>query len=227
MSTFKQIQDDVLDLCQELQAQTDFTLKRVKRLINRGQIDFARKTKCIESDVSITTVANQAEYSYSDASDLQYFITIDHVRYIQSASDVGDVLKPYPGGWSALPKTMIYGTPTKYWHRKIFNRQGLKIGTWPIAGTSSLTLKVYGSILPTAEMSADGDYPQIADQYHDALVDYAVWRSFELYSHSNGAWANKAFAHKTLYENLVNELAMDSASVDTEPAVIQNAYGDY
>ena len=207
MSTFNQLQDDTLDLCQEIAAQTDFTMTKVKRQINRGYYDFVKRTACIQDVIDITTVADQESYTASDAANLAYVYKPWLVRYIEYDEDAGslvdergDVLKPYHGGVSALPDVKYTGTPTHYWTRGVHTRGEFEIGTSPICSSSDRVIRVYAFMFPTADLSSDSDQPLMKEAWQDALVNYAVWKLHLPYVHLNKAWHQKAMEHKYYYE---------------------------
>ena len=203
--TFNQIQDDVLDLCQEIQGQTDFTLKRVKHLINKGYYDFARRAKCIEKTVDITTVANQETYTFADAANLAYIYHIHTVKYIDDSTKFGVPLSPYPGGYANLPENKIYGTPVYYYTKMANDYAGVTIGTYPICSSSSETIRIVGFSFPQAELSADGDVPHIKPGWRDALTYYTVSRLFRMYEHLNPRWERKANTNWALYMDIVQD----------------------
>lgn len=181
--TFKQMQDDVLDLCQELQRQTDFTLKRVKRMINRGYYDFVKKTDALVGTFSFTTVANQVTYSSSDLTSFAHVYKILHVKYLEAPDEFGRILKPYPGGYTGLPKLQSTGIPDFYYTLGIGTPGVRKIGTYPIIATSSETLEVLAYYSPSTELSADTDESLIEDEFRESFVFYAVSRLFSMYGH--------------------------------------------
>lgn len=229
---FKQLQDDVLDYCQELQGSVGFTLTRVKNQINRGYYDFVRRTKCIQTEVTVDTVANQFSYQLDP-----WFYKIEHVRYIEdasadvlsgSASEIGEVLHPYPGGFASLPKNKEYGNPTWYWVRAADDRTKGEIGTVPIVNTSSYTIKIWLSIFPQSDMSTDATVPRIKEAWQDALVHFAVWKLFDSYSHLNAAYLTKSLNHKQQYFELVVD-ANENMFIGTDDVYpqVQDSYFDY
>jgi len=198
MSTFKNLQDDTLDLCQELQGRTDFTLTRIKRLINQGYYDFVRKTRILKDYDDITTVANQTSYDLSDQD-----IEVLSVKYVSDSGSL--LLKPYPGGWSNIPTATTYGTPEFYWYKNINTRSGGKIGTEPTINTSDNTLRIWVSKMFDSELSANDDVPELKLEYHDALVYYATWRLYAIYGHLNEAWSSKTLTFKNLYDGIIKD----------------------
>ena len=238
MSTFLQLQTDSIDLLHELVNQPTYTVAKLKGYINRGNILFARKTKCIEGTTTITTVANQVEYDQSDAAGLANLSIPYQVRYIDG-TEAGRPLKPYPGGYTNLPKEYSYGDPIYYWVRNVHAAtttapaayQGIRIGTIPIAGTSAKTISVDGFMRPTV-LSADADTPEIQPEWHDALVYYAVSRMFGMFGHLRRAWENKSLLYLKMFDDLVNESNVFMINQSDEPIESVDVYhqmdgGDY
>lgn len=187
MPTYKQLQDITIDNCQELQGITDFSREKVKYYLNRAQQDFVRKTHCLEKYFDFTTVANQEAYTLDNA-----VYKVHHVRYIvDPTNEFGEALQPYPGGYSALPKTRSFGTPYYYWTRYDNTRGTSEFGTFPIVPVASEVLRVWCSYYPT-DMSADGDISTIKEPWHDAMMLYAVWSLHKIYSHKNPSIRQKA-----------------------------------
>jgi len=225
--TFKQMQDEVLDLSQDLQKQTDFTLTRVKAAINRGYRAFVRATDCIPDIFSFTTVANQATYTSSDVANWAYAYKVIGAKYVEDSSEFGRVLKPYPGGYYRLPREKSYGEPLYYYILGTDGTQTLKeIGTYPIIDASSETLEVQAYRYPTADLSADGDEPTIPDEYREALSFYALWKLFSAYGHQNPSWRGKALDNKAFYQELVDSYKFENADIDIGNVRVSNVFPD-
>jgi len=178
--TFLELQTDAIDLLHELVNQPTYSLAKLKGYINRGNSIFVRKTKSIEGSISITTVANQFEYTETDAATLANLAIPFQVLYIDG-TEVGRTLKPWPGGYTNLPKEYSYGEPYYYWIRNVHAQsvastpayKGIRIGTWPIASTASKTIKIDG-FMRAMTLTGNTDEPEIQPEWHDALVYYAV-----------------------------------------------------
>ena len=236
--TFLELQTDAIDLLHELLNQPTYSLAKLKGYINRGNIIFARKTKCIEGTVSITTVANQFEYTQADAAALANLTIPYQVRYIDG-SEVGDPLKTWPGGYTNLPEEYSYGDPTYYWVRNVHAQSvavtpaytGIRIGTWPIAGTSAKTISIDGFMRP-ATLTDDTDEPEIQPEWHDALVYYAVSRMFGMFGHLRREWENKSLLYLKMFNNEVREGNEFMINQSDEPIESVDVYhqmdgGDY
>jgi len=223
--TFKQLQDDTLNLTQELADVAGFTLDVVKRQINRGYRAFVRKTGCIEDVVNITTVAQQQWYTSSDAANIAFMYKINAVRYVDS--DLGRILRPYPGGYDNLPKTKQYGVPDWYVTQRFSTKGKQRIGSWKIENAGSKVLEVKALMFPTADLSADADQADIIDDFTDAIIWYAVWQLFSQYSHIKREWRAKALGHKALFDGAISEyIALTFMEGAGEAPQILDAYGD-
>jgi hypothetical protein len=228
--TFKEMQTDALDLLQEIQNHPQYSLVKLKGYLNRGNITFARKTKCIEGTVDITTVANQFEYDESDAAGLANLMIPYHVRYVDG-TETGRQLKTWAGGFTNLPKTYSYGTPHYYWFRNVHAATvtaptayiGVRFGTWPIAGTSAKTIKIYGFMRPSILVS-DGDKSEIQLEWHDAPVYYAVSRMYGMVGHLNKSWSNKAREYMGEFERMVGEANEFMINQSDEPIETEDVY---
>lgn len=228
--TFKNMQDLVIDNCQDLQKFTDFTRTKVSAYINRGYFDFVKRTKCITDTIDITTVADQESYSASDAANLAYVYHVYEVRFIDNLSgstpqEYGDKLMPYPGGHAGLPETWDTGTPRYYWLLGANTEDSFEIGTYPICSTSDYVLRVFAYMYPTSEMSSDSDEPIIGDAYRYSLVDFACWKLFKMYSHRDREFKYRYGEHKQEYLEAVSD-AMTAMFTDSEDDfhVVQNVY---
>lgn len=229
--TFKRLQDDVIDLCQELQKNTDLTITKIKNVINRGYYDFVKQTYAITNTIDITSVADKISYTSSDAANLAYVYKPYQVRWIQSGvTERGKVLQPFPGGHANLPQRYEYGIPSHYVITQVHTRGNIALQTYPIDSASGNTIRVYAFMFPTADLSGATDQPLIKEAWQDALVKYAVWQLFSQYGHTNPAFRAKSLEYKSFYMEDV-EIAKESMfteSMDDYPEIIDvyNTYGD-
>lgn len=209
--TFKEIQDLTLDQLQDVQKELDVTLTKIKKYINRAYFDFCKRTGCLQDSYDVTTVANQLAYDVSAA----LYLKIEHVRYIADSSEVGEPLRPYPGGFANLPREKSYGKPYWYWIRYANQRDSMEIGTWPIANVADKTLRVFGQDIPTA-LSDNADVPLVKEPYQDALVTGAVWMMTKAYAHKNRALRGKALDARTEYFEAVAEARIDFSTISDD-----------
>jgi len=221
--TFKQLQDEVLDYCQELQSITDFSITKVKRFINRAQLDFIRQTKCKQLDIDITTVANQVSYTSSDAANLAFAFDVFEVRY-DDGTEWGNKLTFRDH--VTLPEQYQYGRPYEYWITGNHSKGNFTIGTFPIISVSSNTLRVSAFVYPLVDLSANTDEPVIEDAWQDALPEYAAYRLFKIYSHRDKAFVYRSREHKAEYQNYVEDYNYRAIKQSDEITSIIDVYGD-
>ena len=228
--TFLEMQTDAIDLLHELQNQPTYSSTKLKGYINRGNVTFARKTKCIEGTVSITTVAEQFEYDESNAAALANLAIPYQVRYVDG-TETGRPLKTWPGGYTNLPKVYSYGNPNYYWVRNVHAQTrtdpaayvGIRVGTWPIAGTSDKTIKIDGFFRPVTLVN-DAAESEIQPEWHDAPVFYAVSRMFGMFGHLRVAWAKKSLFYMSEFERMVGEANEFMINQSDEPIEIEDVY---
>jgi hypothetical protein len=224
--TFSEMQTDAKDLVHELVNAGQYSDTKLKHYINRGNLEFVKRTRCIEDYIDITTVENQFEYTESDASDLQYVYLPYQFRYITGATEVGEKLRPYPGGYTGLPKTKEYGDPSYYWvinsHTK--NRSnpasftGIRLGTWPIIGTAGNTLRVDAFFWPRT-LSGDADVPEYKEAWHDAPVYWAAYRLFFMFGHLRQSWYQKSGDMKKIFDEYVTMASQETMENDDGPFI--------
>jgi len=228
--TFLEMQTDALDLLQEVQAHGQYSATKLKHYLNQGNLAFARKTKCIEVTVDITTVAEQFEYDSSDAAGLITLMIPYQFRYVDG-TEMGEPLKPYPGGYTNLPKVYSYGKPFYYWIRNIHAATvaapsayvGVRVGTWPICDTADKTLRIDGFMRPTV-LSADAHISEIQPEWHDAVVYYAVSRIFSMFAHLQPEWGRKATFYLSEFERMVAEANEFMIIQNDEPMELPDVY---
>ncbi len=213
----------------EMVAQTDSTNTQysdslLNTRINRGYRDFVRRTKCFETSEPITTVANQLEYRQGTAYTTEFF-QIHTVRHIIDASnEVGEPLKPYPGGYNNLPRIKAFGKPYHYIVRFPHQVNNTRLIFWPIPATSGETIEISGyNFAP--DLTGDNDIPKIKESFHEALVFYTVWKILFPYAHKSAIAMAKMNQAKQDYFDLVSEAMQEfSQSNDDEPNMTIDVY---
>lgn len=228
-TTFKNMQDDVLLLTQELQGKTDFNLVVIKRQINRGCRNFIKDTDCIFDILSFTTVANQLLYDSSDFANFAYaYKIVEPVKYItDSSAEFGKILLPYPGGRARLPKNLAHGEPEYYYTLGMSSNNKRQIGTYPVIDVSSETLEVPVYRYQISDLSLDASEPEFDDEYREAPIFYAVWKIFSFYSHLSPSWRAKAIEHKQLYDEVVLQFKFNNLEDDLGQQQVTDVYADY
>ena len=165
-SSFKEIQDRVLDLISKSDATTR---NRIKNWINMGYHDFMLREvwPFREATGTLNLVAGTQEYDLST-----FFSDIDEQNItsvtLQGAQQTKLVYWPFQQLRANQPDFDAEGSavPTRY-----YIKSG-KIGFWPVpAGTYEVFIDYYS--VPT-ELSNDSDTPSIPVAYRESLVHYAL-----------------------------------------------------
>lgn len=217
--TFKQLQDQLLDYLQEIQAIIDVTPDKMKHYINRGYYKFVKDARAMQSEYTLTFAANTVSYATED-----YWLGVEHVRYNDDTTNkIGLPLDPYPGGYAGLPETKVFGKPRFYWLRSPHSRTKGELGLWPIQSESA-TVKVWAYTSPTSDLSADGDVPLVKEVWHEALVDWATFQLFLIYSHRNPAFLQRAQLHKANYDRWVAEATYEMSELSGDPQPTYDIY---
>jgi len=228
--TFLQMQTDAIDLLHELDKHPAYTLTKLKHYINQGCVVFARRTRCIEGTVDITTVANQFEYTEADAATLANILIPYHIRYVDG-TETGRPLKPWPGGFTNLPKQYSYGVPYFYWLRNVHAASrtaptaytGVRFGTWPICATAAKIIRVIAFMKPTV-LVADADVVEFKEDWHDAPVHYAVYRMYQMFAHLRPGWDKKAKEHIAIFDRIVSDAIEDMCIQSDDPIETEDVY---
>lgn len=147
--------------------------------LNDAQEEFARETKWFKYSLSLSTVANQAEYDFPDGASAQV-LTVDWVRL-----DDRDL---YPlrgqsmldrGNWAWRDQQ---GTPTHWFLRGV-----AKIRLWPTPTAASANgLDLFGTGLPPV-VTNNQDQFYIPNGYDPALLAYAKMMATRKDAHGEGA----------------------------------------
>lgn len=166
ISTFKDIQDRVLD---QLSKSDATTRNRVKNWINMGYSDFVLREMWPfrETTGTLTTVAGTQETDLSDT-----FTDLDEQNItsvaLQGANQRKIVYWPYTQLRAANPDFDYHaqGVPERY-----YLKSG-KIGLWPVPNDAYTIFIDYVKV-PT-ELSADADTPMMPVGYRESLMHYAL-----------------------------------------------------
>lgn len=203
---------------------THFADSVINTRIDRAQEDFARRTKMLRTEDSITTVANTFKYDMSTLIATN-FISLDHVRYVDDATnDVGDILRPFPGGYRNLPKSKQFGTPSFYVHRFPHTRLTAEFIAWPIPDTSSKTITMQGAYAPAA-LADDSAVSTIPVIYHDAMAYHAAYMLLSVHMRRSGLDVNKVQWMKNEYLEIIEQASFEDArDTNDEPDQVIDVY---
>lgn len=174
-STYKEIQDNVLDLLGKADSSTR---NRVKKWINLGQNDFVLRELWPFREVTdtITTIAGTQEYTLSSE-----FTDIDASNIIsvaiQGASQKKLTYWPFNQLRAYKPDFDQDASAVP----QIYYVKAGKIGFWPVPN-DAYTVAVDYYKLPT-ELSSDSDTSIIPVSYRDALIHYALSMEHDYNTH--------------------------------------------
>jgi len=138
-----------------------WTDAELNRFINDGERDVAIKSLCLESILSKTTTASTRTIDI-------YRVKVLHIEYIPASGTPIGLVKIIP---KQLGHLNLNTTIPQYWFP-----WAKKIGIEPLPD-AAYDLNVYVASLPTIEMSADTDEPQIPDEFQELIIQYAIWKA--------------------------------------------------
>lgn len=196
--------DELVTEVRSLIGQTDSTNTQFSNTVIETQIyeglrDFSRRTHVLEDTEDISTTANQLEYTWTSK-----FLKLSQVRYIYTSGDVGQILKPYPGGDNALPETVQYGKPYWYVLRGAHDTSEQKLIAWPVPDVSSKTIRITG-YLEHGNLLTGSNEPDMMKAYHIGIAYFAAWKVSMRYSHKSTLARQKAFDLRNMYLDVVND----------------------
>lgn len=184
------------------------------RYFNEAEAIFARRTHCLISDAeefcTLTTEAGKAKYALSDKIIYILDIVDENGLPVRSRSR------------NRVPSASFPGKPT------IFTADsGYKaVRLYPIPDdTYTYTMTVAHK--PTKKLIHLKQSPQIPEEYHSALIDYAVYRAL-LNNGPEGGDTTAAGPFKTEWELALRDAKRDSYHMRASPnaAVMNNWTGE-
>ena len=147
----------------------------LEQFINEGYLLFSSRARTCKAKKYIVTVADQTTYLLSGA------LTTETTNASNNLVEVIECF--YESGTDKWRLRSIKDTEQLYWETlsndspQAFDLQygNKKIEVYPKVSNSSENIWIYGVWLPN-ELSADSDEPQIPNNYHQALCDYAIFK---------------------------------------------------
>lgn len=130
----------------------------IKRLLNKGQKDIARKTFVLDSTYTTNSVAGTATYGFSNEFAL---------GGIKQVSYDGTEIRPR----TSPELDTSQGTPAEY-----YILEGT-LGVYPVPDSAKV-IKVLAYEIPD-DMTTNGSISPIPDEWQDLILDYALWRGFQ------------------------------------------------
>lgn len=170
MSTFLQLQDAVLSDLNLTTASASSERTRVSRYLNEGY-------RTLLADPSLGRIRDSTTTISALAGTAEYTVTASKILYIRDATNdlrltevsLGDLRTLDPGNDST-------GNPTHYAIRKT-SATTLGVRLWPIP-SENVTLDV-DILAAITDLSANGDVPVFASEFHHILETYARMREYE------------------------------------------------
>lgn len=134
------------------------------RYFNEAETIFARRTHCLVSDeepfCTLTTEAGKSKYALSDK-----------VIYIMDIVDENGVPVRHRGR-NRVPTRGVSGKPLVYTADSAY--KGVRLYPTP---DKAYTLSMNLAHKPTKKLSHLKQSPQIPEEYHSSLIDYAVYKA--------------------------------------------------
>ena len=140
-----------------------WTDTEIKSWINEGYKQFCMATKIVK-DMFIKTVA----IGIKEKSIETEFVQIDRIEWKNAAGDVTELL-PMPIEDVDFSSDAESGIPVNY-----YLRSGNVIGIEPTTDAAG-TLQLYFSYIPA--VLGDNDSPLFPSMFHNALVEFALWKA--------------------------------------------------
>jgi len=137
--------------------------------LNEGQADFATRTLSVRNTKTIVLNAGTAVYSLPAGTIRILRVTHDKKPLYQENEPRLDRLDPtWESAVAATPKAYLYG---------LDGAEKIKFHPAPDATAAGKTLTVSVATIP-ADLVTDVDVSDIPDEYHHALILYALSRAF-------------------------------------------------
>jgi len=133
----------------------------LNRFINEAERDIATKTGCLESVDSGTTSSGSRTVAFSGYK-------VKYVEYVGANGPIGlqrITLKH-------LGHAQVTDTTPQYWAQ-----WGTNLIIEPLPPATPYTLTLYVSDFPAGDMAADTDEPSIPSEYHEDIIQFALFRT--------------------------------------------------
>jgi hypothetical protein len=142
-----------------------WTDAELKRWLNEGERDIAAKAECIENvDTGVVIPTTTRVVPFSGYK----------VKYVEHVPTAGAPIGLQKINMKQLGKLPFNGVIPQYWFQ-----WGSTVGNCiiidPYPATATGTLNIYVADYPVNEMYDDTDEPQVPYEFHELIVDYAVY----------------------------------------------------
>lgn len=187
-----------------------WTQEEIRAFLNQGQLEFVKKTLCLETDATENSVSGTQQYTLPT----NYFKLKQpggvfwNTGSNQSELDFVEIARS-----NRLANT-VTGTPEYFW---LWRNE---LWLYPIPGTTANNMIQIFYVKKPATMTVDGDTPDIDDAYHEALVFFAASRCLMV----DNAPAWKTFWN--LWLDQVADAAYDVMNETEGPSNTINVYNE-
>lgn len=172
---------------------------QLRRWINEGARDMARRTRQLEDTTTISTVAGTGEYTLP--------ATVLEVRGAYYAPGDGRQVPLIARAWEGMNNVWGQYRDQEGGDPAMFTTWGfapaLKVRLYPVPGTSSKTVTLYIARLPV-DLTTDGtdtnDAVDFPDAWIDGLYDFATYQA--LFKDRDPRWKEA----KEMYEQRVDDM---------------------
>lgn len=171
MSTFLQLQDDTLDRLNLPSDASSTARDRVKRYINEGYrllLADVGMSRARHSTTTIVTVAGTAEYT----------VTASKIRFIRDTANNINLQEITRGEIHAMdPGADSDGNATHFAVVQYITPTTIKVHLWPTpSAVATLAVDIVAAV---TDLSANGDLPVFASEFHHLLGIYARMCEYE------------------------------------------------
>ena len=166
----------------------------LNRFINEADRDIAVKTGCIESTDSGTTSSGSRSVAFSGYK-------VKYVEYVTASGPIGiqrATLKHFG-------RVQVTDATPQYWAQ-----WGSNILIEPVPSTTPYTLTLYVADFPAGDMAADTDEPSVPSEFHEDIVQYALFRSLL----RDRKWQMAAYTYNKYIESIMAKKRM---LIDQQP----------
>lgn len=175
--------------------------------LNEAEADFARRTHCLNDDTStfttFTTIAEQAVYELD-----RRIIFIADAGIIETAADEAETRSWHPlrdGTRGQVKRTFSPGRPSCYTAQ--VSRHTLRLSPVPDA---EYVVQLAVARRPLRRLAYPKDLPEIDEDYHLTLCDYAAWRALNN-NDPDGSNTVAAKEFRAAYDLVVRDAKRDMA----------------
>lgn len=187
---------------------------RYRRFLNRGQRHIVNAKDwpfMIDFSNTFNTVSGTAEYTLTETN----IKKLINLRIATDASEKSLTPVSYNAFVAANPHvdTTETGTPDVYYQTGRSSTYQLKVSLYPVPDATLAT--AYDFYKEPADMSDDADVPCFPTIYHDLLVDFVMWKSYQHIRDMNTAAVYKSQFDTNLSQMMGDYQLTESSTMQT------------